>query len=296
MKKIIAFMLCFCMALSMFAGCAKTDDTPKETATVSSEVADEVLEEVVAEAKWELNADEVGCAMPAEVTDAFLAATTDEIVKFIPVAYIANQKSENGMIYRILCQTIEGDMLSVEDIPASESEGILDGGTDIEIDAENNDSTDEQIEYDFVPSPEAPISMKKTILELAMVDILVDSEAKASIDKVEIFDLNAEVAKTVEEMNDKAMVDMADGWVKNIEQSVSVINGDILMVFDNAVAENHNFFEALSYLGCAETVDGMNYAILCRQTSTGEVPITEMAVMFISVTNEAVEIINIVTM
>lgn len=266
-------MLCLCMALVMFAGCAKTDEVLEEPTIESTEPVEEKIE------VWELNTEEAGCAMPAEITEAFIMATADEIVKFIPVAYVANRESEEGKIYRILCQTIQ-DM----------------------VDVVENTPTKTEVVDNFVPSPDSTPSSSvgfETVApptEMVMVDIAVDFDGNPSIDMVEVFDLNAEMAKTEAEMNDEAMLDMADGWIKNLEQSVSVIDENIVSLFDNAIAENDNFFEALSYLGCMKTVDGTSYAVLCRKTLSGNIPITEMAVMFISVIGETVDILNVVTM
>lgn len=280
MTRIISLMMCLCMMFGMFVGCAKTDEAPEETMVTPTETIEKAAE-------WELNVEEIGCAMPTEVTDIFLSATEKEVVRFVPVAYVANRVVENGMIYRILCQTIECETPVNEDILASDD---LDGGANIAIEAESKVPINEVGNHH-----ESPID-EKIIFELAMVDILVDSDDKAKIDMVENFDLNKIMTKTAEEMNDEAILEMDDGWIKNLEQSASVISDDILMLFDNAVGENYMFFEELSYLGSQTVENSTNFSILCYQTSVDEVPITQMAVMFISMTSDAVEITNIVTM
>lgn len=284
MKTIISIVVCFCMIFGIFTGCTKTvapDEKPVKNVTISQTKTETGLKE----SKWEFALKETENSLPFEVSNVFSYAVNDEKDDYVPVAYIARRESDEGIFYRILCQVspkttdsrlkfgeLRNSLCKVSGIPVDESK------------KNEHDSIAELLGH-----------KNKCDSELVIVDLLTDLNAKTSIYKIESYDLDVEMSKTEEEINDETVLMLSEGWLKNSNQPTSTIEKKVIDLFNETVKEDSHSYEALTLLGHKETNKGTNYAFLCRKVANENIPFDELVIVFIFVSENSSEIVNVIT-
>lgn len=290
MKKIFAIVMCLCMIMSMFAGCAKTEEPVEPTEAATETIAPVETEPVV---EWTIYADETDCDMPAEVAGAFeVASDAFKDVDIEPIAYIATRTGEAEIpIYRFLCRGVPVDAANEveEDAEANDAEVAVEDVAETEAIVESAEVPEATEVAETEPEIEEASEYKLYAVEVSVVseegDALVTSISE--VDMNELLEKNSDFAEAdvIEESN--------AGWTRYIDQKEPAeLPEDVATAVSTVVDGKNEVYMPLAYLGNAEVDGVLTHAILVRETvAEGMTP--TLNIMFIAVA-ESAELVNMI--